>query len=662
VRGLHDDLIEYRTHFRWAAIVVVAAFAVLAFRLFFLQVVEGDRYEALATVSHVVRDRVAPSRGDIRDRNGEVLATDIEVADLTVVPQYVRDLDREIDRLVGLGVLDADEGASIRGLIVDAKAGKKRFQRLVAHRHLVSTRCPHDLVAMTFDGRRGKLVCSRCGRAFIDERAVVQAHLHELPGFSIRTRTVRHYPARQLTAHAVGTVNEVTAAEVERSSGRLRPADTIGRSGVERALDETLRGVPGEDVYVRGAGGQRLAPQDLPDPFRDLTSTPPTRGRDVTLTIDLGLQKAAAAALKSVASGAVVALDAETGEVLAMASAPSFDPEPVPARVGDADAKPADPVYAPQMNKAVSAYACGSTFKVITAIAALMEGLIAEDSETFCPGFYEYRGRKFKCFRRYGHGKMKLVPALAESCDTYFYQLGDFLGLDNLAHWARDVFGLGERTGVELAEDPGLVPTERWYRRHRFGFQPGYAINTAVGQGDVRVTPLAMARAYAAVVNGGRLLRPRLVAATQSPGGGPMVETAPEVQRVIDIPDDYLDVVKAGMYGAVNSEKGTAHTAEIEELPFAGKTGTAQARERRPGASDEVAAWLLQDHAWFVSYAPAKRPKVVVAAFVEHGGFGGAVAAPIVRSVLETYYAEHADEFADLWRGLDDDEKLEIVK
>lgn len=663
MQGLHDEAVEYRTHFRWASLFVLAAFTVLAARFFQIQVVDGERYETLAMVSHVVRDRVVPARGTIRDRNGELLAMDVEVTDLMVVPAWVKDVDGEVGRLVDLGVFDAVRAGEIRDMIAQALEGPKRSQRLVVHKGLVGSRCPADLSPMTFDPVHGKLVCARCGAEHVDQRAVVQTHLHELPGFSLRARTVRHYPAREVTAHAVGFVNEASAEEVERSGGRFQAGDVVGRSGVERALDAVLRGVPGEDAFVRGPGGRRVPLEELPEQYRDLRVSPPVPGRDVTLTLDMALQKAAVEALSEYPSGAIVALDAHTGEVLAMASWPSFDPGPVRAAPADSSGRPADPVYAPMMNKAVSAYPCGSTFKMITAIAALNEGLVAEDSESWCPGYYVFRGHRFRCFRQYGHGKVRLVRALAESCDTYFYQLGELLGQDNLAHYARDVFGLGEKTGIELAEDPGLVPTERWYRRHR-GFQPGFAINTAVGQGDVRVTPLALARAYAALVNGGMLMRPHLVKAIADPVTGEMRPVEPEVVRMLDIPETYVEAVMAGLYGAVNSEAGTARSARIREIPYAGKTGTAQARETRKGVtSSAIASWLLQDHAWFVAYAPAKRPKIVVAAFIEHGGFGGAVAAPAAKKVIQAYYAEHADELSDLWQGgdLEPGEELEIV-
>jgi penicillin-binding protein 2 len=670
--GGHDGFIEYRTHFRWAVLLVLLAFSVLALRLFQVQIVDGKKYETLAMVSHVVRNRIQPARGSILDREGSVLATDVEVSDLALVPHYVREPAVEIARLKDLGVLTGDEAAKVLETITQAKTDKKkRFHRLTVKKNLVGSRCPDDLTAMNFDPATSRLVCPKCGGTQLDQRAVVQSHLHELPGISLQSRMVRWYPARGLTSHAVGFVNEVSASEVERSERRLRAGDVVGRSGIERALDDSLRGVPGEDVFVRSAGGRRVETHDLPDPFRDLVSTPPIAGKDVTLTIDVNLQQAAATALARYRSGAVVALDADTGEVLAMVSHPTFEAGRRIVPGAGANAKPVPPVttppsldpknYAPMMNKAVEAYPPGSTFKILTTIAALMEGLAAEDLEMNCPGFYMFRGHKFRCFKHYGHGDIALVDAISKSCDVYFYILGEQLGIDTLAHWARDVFGVGEPTGIEISERAGLIPTERWYLRRRHQYQPGFALNTSVGQGDVRATPLAMARAYAAVVNGGRLMRPHLVRNIHDPVTGADTSVAPEVQRQIEVPEEFLDLVKRGMFGAVNTEDGTASSTALPELPFAGKTGTAQARERRPGAGPEMSAWLQQDHAWFVGYGPAKRPRLVVAAFVEHGGFGGAEAAPVARKVFEAYYAAHADEFSDLWQGFEED-VLEVVR
>lgn len=661
--GTHDELLEYRTHYRWSVILIVLVFVVLVGRLFHLQVLEGDRYEALATISHVVKDRIVPPRGTIRDRNGTVLATDVEVADLTMVPHYVKDPAGETARMVALGVLAPEDADRIVAQIDEAKRGRKRFHRLTAHRNLVGSRCPNDLSALSFDQQAGRMVCPRCGESFVDQRAVVQTHLHELPGFALHARMVRHYPMRDLAVHAIGYVNEVNAEEVAANRERFRPGDVIGRSGIERALDDELRGIPGQDVYVRMAGGNRLRPEELPDPFQGLTSRPPVQGSDVMLTLDATLQQAAVTALSRHRSGAVVAMDVETGEVLVLASHPSFAIGPrlraSPTGGGGASGT-VDPVYAPMVDKAVAAYPPGSTFKMVTSIAALVEGAIAEPTEVFCPGHFDYRGRRFHCFKRSGHGNMTLVPAIAQSCDTYYYVLGDVLGLDTLTHYARDWFGLGEKTGIEIFEQSGVMPTESWYRSKGRRFQPGFAINASVGQGDVKVTPLGMARAYAALVNGGRVLQPTLVRWVGPVADAPR-EGTPKVVRELDLSPEFVDLVMRGMYGAVNSPEGTAAKSAIRDLPFAGKTGTAQARESRKDVAPDVARWLLEDHAWFVGYAPARRPRVVVTAFIEHGGFGGAEAAPVARKVIEAYYAEHAEEFADLWEGFSEDEPLEVM-
>ncbi len=659
--GLQDGLVEYRTHFRWAVILIVLVFLALCARLFVLQIVHGERYETLATVSHVVRERIVPPRGAIYDRNGVLLASDVEVSDLMVIPHHVSQPEEVVKKLIDFGVVNPSEAADALEKIIDGRQGSKRFHKIPIKRNLVGSRCPFDLEPLRFDASNGHMVCSKCGKTFFDEKAVVQAHLHEMPGFSLHSRMVRYYPAGPATVHALGYVNEVTGEEVDASGGAIKSADVIGRSGIEKAMDSVLRGKAGEDVYVRSASGNRIRPSDLPEPFKDLVSFPPQSGKNIRLTLDIVLQKAAAAALKPQKSGAVVAIDVQTGEVLVMASEPTFELGPRLTAAATEPAPPLSPEYAPMMNKAVSAFPPGSTFKVFTALAGLMEGVIDSRTRVDCPGYYEYRNRRFRCFKRFGHGEVDLVSSLIQSCDTYFYRLGDLLGIDVIAHYARDLFGVGEKTGIEIGEMAGLMPTERWYTTSRGGFQPGFAINASVGQGDIRATPLSMARAYAALVNGGRLMRPHLLQALIDIETGEETTVEPEVTRTLPLMREHLDLVMKGLLGAVNDEDGTAYTSRITELPFSGKTGTAEARESRKDAAPEVQSWLKEDHAWFLAVAPAKRPKIAVAVFVEHAGFGGAVAAPIARKVIETYYREHAEEFGDLWEGFKDNPELEII-
>jgi len=658
--GTQGELLEYHTHYRWATIIVVVVFLILLARLFYVQVIEGERYEGLALISHVVKHRIVPARGAIRDRNGTVLATDVEVADLTMVPQYVKDPKATTGRMVELGVLTQDEADKIVRQIEEAKKGKKKFHRLVAYKNLVGNRCPEDLTALSFDRNSGLMVCPVCGAEYMDQKAVIQSHLHELQGFSIQSRMVRHYPMRSAFVHALGFVNEVNAEEVAAHPKAYRPGDLIGRTGIEGALDADLRGKPGLDSFVRMAGGARMRPEELPEMFKDLQSYPPEPGTDITLSVDLNLQQVALAALSRHRSGAVVVMDVHTGEVLVMASHPSLPVGPRLHAVTGSAARDIEVAYAPMVNKAVSAYPPGSTFKPMTVVGGFVENIFDYDTVVNCPGHFDYRGRRFHCYKRTGHGDMSLIPSLAQSCDTYYYQLGEIMGIDLIAHYAKDWFGIGEKTGVEIYEQSGVMPTESWYREKGVSFQPGFAINSSVGQGDVRATPLGMARAYAALVNGGLVLKPKLVR-WKGPHDLAHDKVQPEIIRRLDIPEQLVQAMMAGMYDAVNNEQGTAFKSAIPDLPYAGKTGTAQARERRPDVSNDVAAWLLQDHAWFVAYAPAKRPQVVVSVFVEHGGFGGAEAAPVAKKVIEAYYAEHSDEFADLWEGFKEQDALEVI-
>ncbi len=649
------DFSEYKTHHRWAVLFIFLAFLGLVTRLFQLQVVKGEHFANLAAISHVNWERIPAVRGEIRDREGEILAQTIEVADLMMVPHFVKDPVAETTRLVELQVLSREEASKLAESIEQYRAGRKRHHRLVAHRNLVGLRCPSDRSEMSFDQVRGVLVCPSCGGTYLHEVAVVQTHLHELPGFSLRTRLIRNYPTRQLTSHLIGSVNEVTSEEIEKSGGALRLGDLIGRSGIERGLDAILRGQPGDEAYVLSASGQRLIPADLPPPFSDLVTTLPTHGQGLRLSIDLALQAVAVDALKPFGSGAVVLMDVESGDVLVMAS------HPVPR--ANSDGQDQDPAYAPMMNKATTAFSPGSIFKIFTAMAGLNEALVAPETGIHCPGYFDYGGRRFKCHKHSGHGLMSLRAALAASCDVYFYQLALMLGLDNIAHYARDMFGIGERTGIDIPESAGHMPTEQWYRRHHeSGLVPGFAINTSVGQGDVLATPIQLARAYAAFVNGGRLMKPRLVVARRDPATGRETTVEPEVQRVLDLPPDFVDLVMRGMHDAVNTEIGTAYQSRIQELPFSGKTGTAQAHQSRKGVSEEVAVWLQQDHAWFAGYAPAREPRVAIVVFVEHGGFGSLVAAPVARRVIDAYYRQHADDFSGLWQDRSETESLPIFE
>ena len=514
--------------------------------------------------------------------------------------------------------------------------------------YVLEARCPEDGEAL--QPRSARLQCPLCGRSFDDQVAIVTSHLHELRGLALHTDMRRRYPERFGLAHLLGYMGQASERDLERLPEVYRRGDWLGRTGLEAALEgdpehpeeSNLRGTPGEDVYFRDNRGLRLRGHELTRTVSNLQSTPSVPGDDVWLSVDVGVQKIVERALRPHPSAAAVVMEVHTGRVLALYSKPGYDPNVWSGRL-TADAKreyDANP-YSPLLNKALRAYAPGSVYKVVTALAALEEGIVDADTTIECPGYYEFGGRKFRCHKRSGHGPVNLVQALYHSCDVYFYRVGELLGMDRLERYATEVFGLGGPTGIEAFERTGRVPSKAWHREHSpNGWQPGFTLSTAVGQGATLTSPLQIARLYASIANGGRVLRARVVLQVVGADGHVVRRYMPEVERVLGVAPEHLALVQEGLIETVQGEEGTGREARIQgsSLRIAGKTGTAEARQVQKGASEEFARWLLQDHAWFAAYAPADDPQIAVAVFLEHGGSGGKNAAPVARQIIEQYF------------------------
>lgn len=507
-------------------------------------------------------------------------------------------------------------------------------------------RCPED--GADLQPRTAALVCPSCKRPFDNQVAIVTAHLHELPGLSITSVLRRHYPERFRLCHVLGFMNEVSADDLKQFGERYHRGDYIGRAGLERALEgdpaqpdgPNLRGEAGTEVFVRDYRGVRRPPTSLTRSMTNLRSIPAAAGDDVRLTIDLEVQKIVEQALRPHPSAAAVVLDVQTGYVLALFSKPGFDPNVWSGRL-TADAKreyDANP-YAPMINKAITGFAPGSVYKVVTAVAALEEGIVDAKTTYNCPGYYEFGGRRFRCHDRGGHGDVNLVQALQYSCDVYFYRIGELLGMDRLERYATEVFGLATPSGIELREQLGRVPSKDWHRRNSpNGWMPGFTLSTAVGQGAVLSSPLQIARIYAALANGGRLLKTRLVLERLGPEGEVRRRFMPETEHLLGIAPEHLALVREGLFATVNAEDGTGTAARVDGVLVAGKTGTAEAKQVKRDASPEIQQWLTQDHAWFAAYAPVDDPQIAVAVFIEHGGSGGKIAAPVAREIIEQYF------------------------
>jgi penicillin-binding protein 2 len=447
-----------------------------------------------------------------------------------------------------------------------------------------------------------------------------------------------------MLAHVVGYMSEISPDELKKSPGRYRRGDFIGRRGIERSWEKVLRGVDGRRFIAVDARGNELdrsvEEELIPESERRLPSTP---GHNLVLSLDLGLQTVAQKALEENAkAGGVVVVDIHTGGVLALVSSPSYDPNMMTGRISrqalrDLVGDKMQPLFARATQQH---YHPGSTFKVVTALAGLEAGLVNPQSATSCSGGYNLGPRRWRCHKDSGHGGgINLRRSLILSCDSYYYWLSDRLGLDPIAEMATRL-GFGARSGIELApEAPGLMPTVAFHERVDKGYAKGYALNAAIGQGSVNVTVLQLAMAYAAIANGGTLYRPHLVRRVEDVEGRLVQEVKPEVVRELGIKPAHLAAVMDGLKAVVAEPGGTAYSKRLSDITVAGKTGTAQnvvIGKRR--LKETEMSWEERDHAWFAAVAPADAPEIAIAVINEHGGHGGAAAAPIAMAVIQGYF------------------------
>lgn len=573
-----------------------ALMAVLAGRLYYLQVTQADRYTMLAEENRINLQLLPPTRGRVFDRAGTLLAENKQNYRILMIPEQAQDVPATLDGLGATLPISADERARI---IRDVKT-RRHFVPVTVREHLD---------------------WSQVSR--------IEVNRPNLPGVFIDVGQVRHYPYGAPFAHVLGYVAAVSSSELTGDPVLELPDFRIGKNGVERTHDLVLRGRAGNLHVEVNAHGRVI---------RELDRDEGERGADVSLTIDAGLQQFMARRLEGESAGAAL-LSAESGEVLALASTPGFDPNLFNQGLSHQQwSRLVENPRAPLTNKAIAGqYSPGSTFKLVVALAALDAGVIGAGHRVYCPGFMKLGNRRFHCWKRGGHGHLSLVDALAQSCDVYFYDIALKLGISRIAAMAERL-GLGAPLDFDLpGEARGLIPTPEWKLATRGKrWQKGETLNVGIGQGSVLTTPLQLAVMTARIVNGGRAIKPYL---TKAIGNAPVRPAPPER---LDIAPAALETVRDGMNRVVNHRKGTAHGARIEDEDRAmgGKTGTTQVRritkkEREQGiVKNEDRPWEHRDHALFVGYAPVDQPRYVVAVVVEHGGGGSKVAAPIARDIL----------------------------
>ncbi len=600
------DLARFRVRLAVAGAVVVAAFAVLFGRFFYLQVVQHRYYHTKAEDNRIAVVPIAPNRGLIVDRNGVVLARNDSAYTLEIFPRQVADLEGTIDGLAT--VLDIQP------------KDRKRFRRLL-------------------DESKGAESLPIRTRLTDEEVARFAAHAYRFPGVEIRARLFRQYPQGALASHALGYIGRINDRDLERLEAegllaKYKGSDHMGKVGLEQSYERELHGTPGFAQVEIDAGGRAL---------RTLSSSAPTPGNNLVLTLDTKLQAVAEQAFGD-RRGALVAIEPSTGGILAFVSVPTFDPNLFVDGIDPASwqALNEDPDK-PLNNRALTgAYPPGSTFKPFMALAGLELGKRTPEYTIQDPGHFSLPGvsHRWRDWKAGGHGAVNLHKSIVISCDTYYYGLGNDLGVDAI-HAFIGQFGFGSRTGIDIeGEKPGLLPSSEWkWKRFKQKWFAGDTISVAIGQGYNLATPLQLAFATAILANNGVVYRPHIVRYVEDARTGERRAVEPQPERVVKLNPKWVELVKNAMVDVTRPGGTAARAGAGAEYQFAGKTGTAQVIAMKQGEKydEKRVAERHRDHALFIAYAPADNPKIALGILVENGGHGGSAAAPIARQVFDYY-------------------------
>jgi penicillin-binding protein 2 len=589
------------------AVLVVISFLVVLMRIWYLQILRGEDFMGQSEQNRIRKISLPDYRGTIKDRQGETIVNIRPSFSLYITPEDAGDFLESLKFLSEL--IDFNEG-NLRDDIRESPL----FKDVLIKRDI-----------------------SRKEIAYIEENKML------LPGIHIKVEPLRSYVHKDFASHILGYLGEVSKSELKTAIlGRYEQGDMIGKNGLEKIYESNLKGKKGFKEVEVDVSGREL---------KTLRKLSPKTGNSLVLTLDNRVQTKLEKLMVETSSqefvkGSVVVMKVQSGEIIAMVSKPSFDPNFFATGISKNKWNSLlHDEQNPLQNRAIDGqYPPASTYKMITAYAALSEKIVEPESTIFCSGRFRLGKRDYRCWKKRGHGHMNLHQAMVQSCDVYFYTLGHRLGIDNLAKYAKKL-GLGELTGIELkGEKSGLVPSTRWKQKNKKKpWFPGETISASIGQGYNLVTPLQSVSMISTIASGGLLVRPYLVKKIESADGKLIKEFFPEVKRSIDIDPDILKHIKEGLRGVVYDARGTGRRARIKNITVSGKTGTAQVVGMKD--SDEIdpeaeIPYQFRDHAWFVAFAPYEKPEVAVSVIIEHGGHGGETAAPIARQILETYF-EH---------------------
>ncbi|WPL19924.1 Sporulation-specific penicillin-binding protein [Thiorhodovibrio winogradskyi] len=585
-----------------AGVLVILCLAAVVARLVYLQIYNSDHYRTLSEDNRVRVEPLPPMRGLIYDRNGVLLADNVPAYSLQIIPGQVADLAgtiKALSRIIPISDLD-----------------RQRFDRLRRqHRR--------------FDGVPIRLDLSDTERA----RFAVQSH--RFPGVQIHAELLRYYPHSVDTAHVLGYVGRINEEEMQRiDTSAYAGTSHIGKIGLEKAYEDILHGIVGFQQVEVNARGRVL---------RTLKEQLPTSGKDLVLYLDIALQRDAMAVMEG-HRGAIVAIDPNSGGVLAMASAPGFDANLFVDGISVQDyVELRDSIDKPLYNRAVRGqYPPASTIKPFIGLGGLATGSISFSEGKYCGGYFQLpgHGHRYRCWRRGGHGTLNVEDAVVQSCDVYFYRLAHDMGIERVDRFLAD-FGFGSKTGIDFADElGGLLPTPEWKERVRGQpWYPGETLIIGIGQGAFLVTPLQLAAATAAMANHGTYFQPRMAQAVRDPATGFFQPTKPVSHRIaVDSEAQWQAMVDA-MTQVVEGPRGTARRIRSPLIRIAGKTGTAQVFTigQNERYNEAQVAERMRDHALFIAFAPVEAPQIALAIIVENGRHGSSTAAPMARQLIDSY-------------------------
>jgi penicillin-binding protein 2 len=600
---LPDDRLSLTIRLSVIQYLTAVIFAALAVGFWIFQIAQHQKFLEVAENNRLRRLPLPAPRGVLLDRNGKILVENQNTMNIALVREQTKDNVADVLRVLAMAT-GADE-AHLRDTV-------KRRQREPTY---------HPIVLIE--------------NATREQVIAVWARRLELPGIMYQEVPSRRYPASDMAAHLFGYVGEVTEAQLLRPDFQgVEPGTLVGQAGVELAYNKNLMGKEGVKQVVVNSKGREI---------HVLEEIDPTVGRSMQLTIDADVQKAAEDGfLASGFDGAAVVLDPRNGEVLTFTSRPAYDPNAFAAGIQRAawSALNSDPLK-PLQNRALQGrYSPGSVFKMAVGLAALEEGIVKPDFRVHCGGGQSFYGRYFKCHKKEGHGSIDLRHAIEQSCDVYFYTVGNMLGVDRINKWAT-LFGLGVKSNIDLPNElQGLVPSTEWKAKNtkEKKWYAGETISVSIGQGQVSVTPISLAVYTATLANGGKRVTPHLVKALDDGNGLKPVPT-PAPQSEVEVTMEKLQAIRDGMWLVVNGGSGTARRAAIPGKDVCGKTGTAQVISNQGRTAAGRTTKNLRDHGWFTFFAPRDNPEIAGVVFLEHG-IHSANAASVAKHILATYFAK----------------------